>query len=75
MSKQPSTPDGGSAFPRTPEDYDDIRQAAERIGGMSLRDYFAGQALGNAAVHNANEIAVANLCYLLADAMLKARGE
>jgi hypothetical protein len=73
--------DGGPAFPvigapGAPEDY----------GGMSLRDYFAAQALagsadtvcdvlsdgslGDSAEHCARH---ARACYALADAMLKAR--
>jgi hypothetical protein len=73
--------DGGAAFPANGHvPMDD----SER--GMSLRDYFAGQALAAlfAAVWNhglscgseppqATEIA--KTCYLQADAMLRVRGE
>lgn len=72
--------DGGPAFPRMPNP---LNIEGER--GMSLRDYFAGQALmgllsGNddytnvpvgEGVHNH----VAKNCYAFADAMLKAREE
>lgn len=69
--------DGGPAFPRMPYDV--------RHPGMTLRDWFAGQALDIAA---AAEIAAPTHCgnsnsptykgiaaraYLLADAMLEAR--
>jgi len=69
--------DGGGAFPR--EDY----QPGEDRGGqrgMSLRDYFAGQALMGLAAFSRNENSnepehFARWSYALADAMLKARGE
>lgn len=60
--------DGGPAFP-VPADY------ATPYLGMSLRDYFAGEAL---KVIGPNEVPnmgkAASLAYNLADAMLKARG-
>ena len=40
--------------------------------GMSLRDYFAGQALGNLDSRGIEESA-AKWCYEMADAMLKER--
>lgn len=74
--------DGGSAFPR--EDYQlDGRKLGQ--SGMSLRDYFAGQALAGALANqmllmtidaNSSEstrVAVAVYAYATADAMLKAR--
>ena len=44
--------------------------------GMSLRDWFAGQALASRGLYGANvrENEVAKECYAIADAMLKARG-
>jgi hypothetical protein len=42
--------------------------------GMSLRDYFAGQALTSFDIHSADgATTVANAAYVLADAMLAAR--
>jgi hypothetical protein len=67
--------DGGSAFPHneltsTGEIYHDHL-------GMSLRDYFAGQALaGMMARKYSDELTTREIscgCYLLADAMLKSR--
>jgi hypothetical protein len=71
--------DGGSAFPqiygRSYSDYSD--------GGMTLRDYFAGQALagwlacpdagGSSQVTADWQRDVAAICYALAEAMLEAR--
>lgn len=61
-----------SAFPTYVRDRDDWLT----ITGMTLRDYFAGQALmGRRAAGNTGNPTdvVANLCYADADAMLKAR--
>ena len=43
---------------------------------VSLRDYFAAAALSSRGMYGANirENAVAKECYIIADAMLKARG-
>lgn len=78
-------PDGGAAFPG---DYDNVFidqsghdkpfTIAARQKGMSLRDYFAGQAL-NALMTSALLLdhkswdATAQHAYFVADAMLKAR--
>lgn len=43
--------------------------------GMSLRDYFAGQAMIALALHATDYNAMANRCYNLADAMLGRRGD
>lgn len=74
-----STPDGGPAF---------LRSTAEDGGwkdapvGVSLRDYFAGQALAGALAAVADkswgpeswtDSKLAQHCYEMADAMLKAR--
>ena len=83
--------DGGPAFPLCspaaewqPQHMDDAGKltaahwkAAEGIGGMSLRDYFAGQALAGFAAHDAVswKESAAQQAYRLADAMLKARQE
>ena len=46
-----------------------------RLMGMTLRDYFAAAALSSRGMYGANirENAVAKECYIIADAMLKAR--
>ena len=72
-----STRDGGPAFPakvHTMTDGDGVPHF-ERMAGMSLRDYFAGQALiGLASGTFADAAHVeAELAYELADAMLAAR--
>ena len=68
MSNQPIN-DGGPAFP--------TMDATEhyRLMGMTLRDYFAAAALSSRGMYGANirENAVAKECYIIADAMLKAR--
>ena len=65
--------DGGPAFPRTGADGHTSPQS-----GMTLRDYFAaaalqGQAHRFAHPHEYREL-LAQDCYDIADAMLKARG-
>ena len=85
MSEERTTYDGGPAFPRPGQGVviDDIDFGQE---GMKLRDYFAGQALpavvtGFQAEHgylpetNAVREGIAMKCYVLADAMLRVRGE
>ena len=63
--------DGGPAYPL-------LRKGAPDYLGMSLRDYFAGQALTmmrpdtRVGLHNDRDN-VASTAYLVADAMLKAR--
>ena len=68
MSNQPIN-DGGPAFP--------TMDATEhyRLMGMTLRDYFAAAALSSRGMYGANirENAVAKECYIIADAMLKAK--
>jgi len=63
--------DGGPAFPVTyPNGNMDY--------GMTLRDYFAGQALAGMMAHDQTsswqDYEVAGDCYVYADAMIKARG-
>lgn len=76
--------DGGPAFPRLDALIDNsgsrtIRYDARyEARGMSLRDYFAGQALvalrGHPAAMGARGIPwLVEHCYAVADAMLKAR--
>jgi hypothetical protein len=65
--------DGGPAFPQN----DATVNRLNNIDGMSLRDYFAGQALmgslacPNSVVNTVNGFA--SVSYMLADAMIKAR--
>lgn len=76
-----SKPNGGMAFPMTagPKDaYGNLSHAEQ--WGMSLRDYFAGQALIGLITHygthngaRMNELAVRS--YLIADTMIAERGE
>lgn len=62
-----SIKDGGPAFAR-PETARSTPQT-----GMSLRDYFAGQALAAIAMSDSTWAAIAKCAYLAADAMLEAR--
>ncbi len=73
-----SIDDGGPAFPSEEQ----IRCNGEvcdsrKFTGMTLRDYFAAAALSSRGMYGANirENAVAKECYIIADAMLKARGD
>jgi hypothetical protein len=73
MKTQPN--DGGPAFPW--EDTKDAPGQPLPSSGMTLRDYFAGQALQGAAhrlnnPHEHRDI-LASDCYEIADAMLAAR--
>ena len=54
--------DSGPAFPASPSHY-----------GMSLRDWFAGQALGLFSHVSSTDDRIAERSYRLADAMIKAR--
>lgn len=72
--------DGGPAFPCKQLDWDRAERGVERYNhfvGMSLRDYFAAaalQAVGlNATVMNPQADHIANLAYIVADAMLAER--
>jgi hypothetical protein len=61
-----------SAFPIVlPKDWDSVHE------GMTLRDYFAGQALIGLLSRNDVPLAhaVPDNAYMIADAMIKARGE
>lgn len=62
--------DGGQAFP--------MYEKRDALRGMSLRDWFAGQAVsGLYADHQyaGSHMEAAKCCYALADAMLAARNE
>lgn len=70
--------DGGPAFPFA--DTQGPNPAAGSIVGMSLRDYFAGQALASFAANSAagellerDRPKLARYCYGLADQMIQAR--
>jgi hypothetical protein len=80
MSKQD---DGGTAFPFH-IDHGDSGVAIEDFPGMSLRDWFAGQALNGGALSLAYDPEgefpptaqkFASLAYALADAMLAERAK
>jgi hypothetical protein len=70
--------DGGPAFPSTIQYFPDDKNANEEQG-MTLRDWFAGQALAGVTSSVNDEISVgqvegiAEIAYALADAMLRAR--
>jgi hypothetical protein len=59
--------DGGPAFPV----HDDMMYPTHP--GMTLRDWFAGQALASAGSSSLDAVRIANACYERADAMLAAR--
>lgn len=65
--------DGGHAFPRLRKLDNQFNKpwVAETVGGMSLRDWFAGQALASFVPDTPQNKAEA--AYAIADAMLKAR--
>ena len=71
MKEQKET--GGPAFPEFPQKKSDYQFAY--TSGMTLRDYFAGQALAGWVTGSGNndEDYVAQVCYEYADAMLKER--
>lgn len=78
-----STPikDGGPAFPNFKTNADTGFVEICPQGGMTLRDYFAGQALAGQLAFSPSDPFkkyhepedVARVCYRCADAMLKAR--
>jgi hypothetical protein len=59
--------DGGPAFPNITPD-----MPVDGSPGMTLRDYFAGQALAGCGVPNRPQ-EIAEWAYMVADAMLAAR--
>lgn len=70
--------DGGPAYPVQWMDFQPLtgeQVVREQYPGMSLRDWFAGQALAGCLSNNQDETAerFAELAYIHADAMLKAR--
>lgn len=80
--------DGGPAFPMagSTREWDDVKKQWKPQDGMTLRDWFAGQALGHVAVYSlSNEWSsrggpewrneAAREAYRFADAMIAAREE
>jgi phage terminase large subunit GpA-like protein len=69
---------GGPAFPHFKTDSATGYVELCPQGGMTLRDYFAGQALAGMMAHDQTsswqDYEVAGDCYVYADAMIKARG-
>jgi len=69
--------DGGSAFPQPAKHYDDGSSSIPPNNGMTLRDWFAGQALAGLVLHNdygaRSDDEIANGAYAYADAMIAAR--
>lgn len=72
--------DGGPAFPVFSPEVKNrdgkVMRPRDEHAGMSLRDYFAGQAIVGMHAHPANEVpnGVAQWAYAVADAMLIERG-
>jgi len=81
MSTEPIN-DGGPAFPQTNDSWHGSDGYDPVPEGLSLRDWFAGQALAGwmsdpsveAASLGARKIA-ADRCYAVADAMIEMRGQ
>jgi hypothetical protein len=73
-----TTRDGGPAFPRTGEGFGNPRYDTP---GMTLRDYFAAQAIPQMILKSEDNeggwdpAAVAAGCYAVADAMLEYRSD
>lgn len=70
--------DGGPAFP-LPIGRDGFPAPVELAGGMSLRDWFAGQALGfclrEFGGNAEDDVTYAAAAYQIADSMLKERAK
>jgi hypothetical protein len=65
---------GGSAFPvQESSELNNGDRAQYAEPGMTLRDYFAAKALGGFASEIGDMHAAARWCYMMADAILKAR--
>jgi hypothetical protein len=68
--------DGGPAFPH--QDWDSAIHSPRRENGMSLRDWFAGQALEKASRgvnRGVTGEAIARRAYYIADSMLAERAK
>lgn len=74
-----SETDGGPAFPRLEhlsaylDEYGRVNYDASTSGGMSLRDWFAGQALAGLLACPTGPTDVVTTAYRLAESMLRAR--
>ena len=68
-----SAKDGGPAFPVISKDIGYHAEIKQLATGMSLRDYFAAQALGALSVLETDKQKLAHECYEFADAMLQER--
>lgn len=73
--------DGGAAFPRPASEFtkngtcSDGNDPIDAQRGMTLRDYFAGQAVvALIQLEGCNDM-TATVAYRIADSMIKARGE
>lgn len=74
MAEQTTIDDGGPAFPQNlPDDF--VWRLPGSPGGMTLRDWFAGQALAGLQFMDTERTygTDAENCYRMADAMIKAR--
>ena len=71
------TNDGGAAFPMVGHEiYGNGGIAPISTCGMSLRDWFAGQALaGLIGTMEANNDRIVHECYAVADALIEERGK
>jgi hypothetical protein len=65
--------DGGPAFPRSAAFSNAERTACTEQDGMTLRDWFAGQALASLQGRFIDAPNAARVAYAIADAMLRAR--
>ena len=65
--------DGGPAFPQSASINPESDDRKLERAGMSLRDWFAGQALAGLANQSILYQRKAEMCYEMADDMLKAR--
>jgi hypothetical protein len=68
MTEGKMSVDNPPAFPRAATDYDTWGHS-----GMTLRDYFAGQALMRMVDSTGYPVGIAEYAYIIADAMLAAR--
>ena len=68
--------DGGPAFARSFYWREGMLAASQGQTGMTLRDWFAGQALvGHLHIDPAAQASYAKLAYALADSMIEARNQ
>ena len=68
-----SAKDGGPAFPVVSKDIGYRADIKQLEAGISMRDYFAAQALGALSVLGTDKQKLAHECYEFADAMLAER--